>query len=111
MPSAPVVGSRGRQTLCEGVVAGQKSVGKRDLPPPGDTKLLPENVAVSLRRPGGDAELLPQLLVREALGDQFDHLPLPTGDRGGINERLHKTRLSRACRGDHCPKGVFSTGY
>ena len=107
VPSAPVVGSRGGKAPCEGVVTRQKPVGKRNLPPPGDTKLLSEDIAVSLCRPGGDAELLPELLVRQALGNEFDHLPLSAGDRCGIDERLHKTRLGRACRDHHCPKGVF----
>ena len=33
-----------------------------------------------LRRPRGDAELEPDLVVRQTLGDQFDDLTLPVGD-------------------------------
>ena len=57
----------------------------RDVPTSGDAQLLAEDVAVRLRRPRGDAELVPDLVVRQPLCNQLHHLPLPIRDRGGIS--------------------------
>jgi hypothetical protein len=35
---------------------------------------------MSLRRPRRNAEYEPDLVVRQTLRDQLDHLPLPQGD-------------------------------
>jgi hypothetical protein len=85
LPSAPIVGSRQLEALLQRVIAGQESVCERDLPPPVDAELLPQDIAMGLRCARGDAQGLPELVVRQALGDQLDHLSLTRGDRVGIS--------------------------
>lgn len=82
VPSAPAVGRSRLEASCEWVVAGDGSVRHRDLSPPGHTQLLAQNVRMSLRRSGGNAEPLAYLVVRATCGDQLDHLTLPVGDGG-----------------------------
>ena len=79
-PSAPVVGSCRRQTVCQRVLARQQSERDWNLSTPRNAELLPEHVAVSLRRPRRDPEHEPDLVVRQTLRDQFDDLLLPRGD-------------------------------
>ena len=75
------------------VLTRQQSERDRDLSPPRNAELLPQHVAMRLRRPRRDAEYEPDLVVRQALRDQLDHLALPGGDAGGISECLHAARL------------------
>src|SRR5207248_6895244 len=89
LPSAPVVGSRQLEALRQRVVAGEKPVGKRDLPASRYAELLPQHVTVRLGRSRRDPELLTELLVRTTLCDQPDHLELTLGERFGISECLH----------------------
>ena len=52
----------------------------RNLPAPRHAQLLPQDVAVRLRRSRRDAEHEADLLVRQPLRDQLDDLPLARGD-------------------------------
>ena len=79
-PSAPIVRSRGLQSLSQRVFTRQQPESDRNLPSPGHPELLAEDVAVRLRRSWRDAEHEPHFLVGEALGDQLHHFPLPGGD-------------------------------
>src|SRR5579872_2941350 len=79
LPSAPVVGFRQREALCQRVIAGQESIGERYLPPPVHAELLPQYVAMGLRRSRRDAQGDAELVVRQALCDQLDHFALPVG--------------------------------
>src|SRR4051794_18458134 len=79
-PSAPVVGSRQLEAFCQRVFAGQEAICQGDLAAARDAELLAEGVAMCLRRARRDAQLGAELLVRQSLGDQLDHLPLPVGD-------------------------------
>jgi hypothetical protein len=62
------------------VFARQQPESDRDLPPPRYAQLLSEDVAVCFRRAGRDAELEADLVVRQALGDQFHDLALSVGN-------------------------------
>ena len=79
-PSAPVVSSGRRQARCQRVFTREQSEGDRDLPAARDAQLLPQNVAVSLRRPRRDAESDADFVVRQTLGDQLDDLALTRSD-------------------------------
>ena len=79
-PSVPGCGGSGSEASCERVVAGQEPIRDGDLTPSGHAELLPEHVAMRLRRPRRDAQPLPDLVVRETLCDQLDDLALPIGD-------------------------------
>src|SRR5215213_7941621 len=107
LPSAPVVGFRRRQASCEWVVACQQAVGDRDLTPAVDAELLTQDVAMRLRGARRDAERVADLLVRQSLRDQFDHLTLPWRDGGGISQCLHAVTVSSSGSEQHSPKGVF----
>src|SRR5204862_2716927 len=96
LPSAPVVGSRQLEALCEGVVAREEPVGEWDLPAARYAELLPQHVAMCLRRARRDPELLAELLVGQTLGDQPDHLQLARGDRFRISECLHGREATAA---------------
>jgi hypothetical protein len=66
---------------------------------------------MSLRSPGGDAESGCDLLVRQAGGDQRDHLTLPVGDRGiPLDHQFHHhgRKLCRTLVAHHSPEGVFA---
>src|SRR5579884_1184033 len=99
LPSAPWADrERGRQ-LGEGVVAGERPVRGRDLPPTRDAELLSEDVRVRLRRPGRDAEARADFLVRAAGRDELDDLPLPVGDRERRSRRFHRFHHGATVRG------------
>ena len=58
----PLVPEHERHRLevrCERVFAGKRAIGRRDLASPRHTELPPQDVRMSLRRPGRDAELSP----------------------------------------------------
>ena len=71
---------RRRQAVRQRVLARQQSVRDWDLPPTRHPELLPEHVAVGLRRPGRDAQRHANLVVRQTLRDQLDNLSLARGD-------------------------------
>ena len=77
-PGAALVATRRdeAQTSREWIVARNGHVCRRDLPPPGDAELLPQDVGVSLRRSRRDAEANTHLLVRAPGGDELDDFPL-----------------------------------
>src|SRR5436190_2970798 len=79
-PSAPAAGRGRRELAGEGVLTREHLERGRNLPPPRNTELLAQDVAVCLRRPRGDAELEPDLLVGAAAGDQLDDLELALGE-------------------------------
>src|SRR4029450_2159653 len=64
------------------IVAGQFSVRARDLPPSRDAELLPEDIAVRLRRPWRDAKPLSNLFVGATVRDQLDDLLLSRSQNG-----------------------------
>jgi len=70
--------------LRERIVAGDLAVRVRDLPSPRNTELLPQDVAMRLRRPWRDAEALSNLFVRAAGRDQLDLL-LSRVKTGGLS--------------------------
>src|SRR5436190_8157247 len=108
LPSAPVVGSRQREALREGVVAREETVGERDLPPARYAELLAQHVAMRLGRARRDAELLAELLVGQTLCDQPDHLQLARGDRFMISECLHGREATAAVQMRPLTKGRIS---
>ena len=79
-PSVPGCGGSGSEASRERVVAGEQPIGDGNLTPARHAELLPEDVAVRLRRPRRDAQPLADLVVRETLCDQLDDLALPLGD-------------------------------
>ena len=79
-PSVPGSGGSGSEASRERVVAGQQSVGDRNLPASGHSELLAQDVAMRLRGAGRDAQTLADLVVREPGGDQLDHFALAIGD-------------------------------
>ena len=81
-PSAPVVGSRRLQACRQRVLSRQQPERDRNLPPSRHAQLLPQHVAMRLRRPRRDAETASDLLVRATVSDQLDHLTLPIRDDG-----------------------------
>src|SRR5215213_3413366 len=79
----PLVPEHERHRLearCERVFAGKRAIRRRDLAPPRHTELPPQYVRMSFRRPGRDAELLPDLYVRAPGCDQLHDLTLTLGD-------------------------------
>src|SRR4029450_11927184 len=62
--------------------AGRSAAGARVLRPPGDYALLPENIAVRLRRPWRDAKPLSNLFVGATVRDQLDDLLLSRSQNG-----------------------------
>ena len=83
VPSVPGVGVGRSEALQKRVLAGQKPIGDRNLPPARDAELLAKDVTVRLRRSRRDAQPLADLVVREARGDQLHDLTLPLGDLQG----------------------------
>ena len=69
------------EALCERVVAGEAPVCDRQLTPTTHAELLPQDVAMRLDRPGGDAEPLRDFVVGATGGDEDDHIALPGRDR------------------------------
>ena len=92
----------------EGIPPRQRPVRDRDLTSSGHTELLPQRVAMRLRRPWRDAQVLADLRVRASGCDQLDDLPLTLGDlRRCVRRRLNHAATVTAARGrDHWPKGV-----
>src|SRR2546421_11387471 len=82
VPSVPASGTPGSEALRERVVAGQFSVRARDLSTPRDAELLPQDVAMRLRRPWRDAEPLSNLFVRVPGRAQLDDLLLSRSHNG-----------------------------
>src|SRR2546423_10213114 len=76
VPSVPPALSGRAEALREGIHAGEESIRDGDLPPAGDAELLAQHLGMRPHRARGNAELLRDLLGREALRDQFDDLPL-----------------------------------
>src|SRR5262249_7858735 len=74
VPSVPPSGGSGGEAWREGVAAGQFSVRERDLPPPRDTELLSQDIAMRLRCPWRDAKPLSNFLIGAACRDQLDDL-------------------------------------
>jgi hypothetical protein len=105
-PSAPVVSACRRQSGCQRVFARQDPECDRYLPSPRDAELLSKRVTVGFRGSRRDAERDADLLVRHALRDQFDDLPLPRGDAGRISECLHDGRVGSRAPSRYRPKGV-----
>ena len=93
LPSAPVVGFRQRESVCQRVLAGQDPECDRDLAAARDTELLSQSITVRFRSSRGDTELDPDLVVREAQGDELDHLPLTGSDQCRFEECLHGARV------------------
>src|SRR5205814_3083578 len=91
VPSGPASGTPGSEALRERVVAGQFSVRARDLSTPRDAELLPQDIAMRLRRPWRDAEPLSNLFVRVPGRDQLDDLLLSRSQngRGRLQHRRH----------------------
>ena len=108
-PSVPGCGGSGSEASCERVVAGQQPIRDGDVTPPGHTEHLPEDVAISLRRPRRDAQPLADLVVRETLCYQLDDLALPFvifSSRSFSTCAMSPT-LATARAGCTSPKGVF----
>src|SRR3954470_12303344 len=103
-PSAPVLGTRRSQPPRQRVLTRQQPEGDWNLPPPRDAELLPQDVAVRLRRPWRNAEHQPDLLVRQALCDQLDHLALTGRNAVWISDCQHVARLRRRCQPRYRPK-------
>jgi len=61
-------------------VAGGSAVGGRDLAPPGNAKLLPQDVRMSFGRPRRDAEAFADFLIGTTHRNQLDDLPLASRD-------------------------------
>ena len=93
VPSVPASGTPGSEALRERVVAGQFSVRARDLSAPRHAELLPQDIAMRLRRPWRDAEPLSNLLVGATGRDQLDDLLLSRSQNG--RARLQHRRHSR----------------
>jgi hypothetical protein len=87
--------------LRERVVARQFSVRARDLPTPRHAELLPQDIAMRLRRPWRDAEPLSNLFVRIAGRDQLDDLLLSWSQNG-------RARLQHRRHGPDANKDVLS---
>ena len=83
LPSAPDAGHAGVEALREWVVAREGAIRGRDLPAPLHAELLPQHVAVRLRRSRRDPESLADLVVRAPCGDQLHDLPLAFGEVDG----------------------------
>jgi len=92
VPSVPASGATGSEALRERVVAGQFSVRERDLPPPRDAELLPQDIAMRLRRPWRDSKPLSNFFVGATSRDQLDNLLLSRSQNGRV--RLQHRRHS-----------------
>ena len=99
VPSVPPASSGRAEALGEGIHAGEESIGDGDLAPAGDSELLAQDVGMGLHGARGDAQLISDLLVREALGDELDDLTLAVRERRcSLRERLvHAAELTTCC--------------
>src|SRR5918911_2185727 len=97
-PSVPPALSGRAEALREGIHAGEESIRDGDLAPAGDAELLAQDVRMRLHGARSDAELLRDLLVREALRDELDDLPLAARERRGpLPQRLRHVAELTIC--------------
>src|SRR5207237_9242712 len=87
----------------------QRPVAGWILPPPRDSQLLPERVAMRLPGSRRDTEPLAHLLVRTPLGDERHHLTLPRRNRreGLCEDLVHGATVTPVPVREHRPNGVF----
>jgi hypothetical protein len=100
VPSVPASGATGSEALRERVVARQFSVRQRDLPPPRDPELLPQDIAMRLRRPWRDSKPLPNFVVGATSRDQLDDLLLSRSQNGRapLQHRRHSLDGNKVVR-------------
>src|ERR671938_59450 len=88
---------------CSGarIHAGQKPIRDGDLAPAGHAELLTQDVGMRLHRTRRDAQLLADLLIREACRDELDDLTLAVRERRcSLRERVvHAAGLTTCCTG------------
>src|SRR5919201_2916951 len=94
-PSAPVVGRSRLQASRQRVIAGQRAISDRDLPPSSHAELLTQHVRMSLRRTRGNAKPLADFHVRAAGGDELDDFDLSWSERGqrSLQRVVHGAKL------------------
>ena len=101
VPSVPPASSGRAEAFGEGIHAGQEAIGDGDLAPTGNAELLAQDVGMRLHGTRRDAQLLADLLVREACRDELDDLTLAVRERRcSLRERLvHAAELTTCCTG------------